>query len=227
MNHTDKEYEHELQSLRDKILLMGARVEQMISRAMQAFRTHDRVLAQRVIIEDEKVDQLEKDIDEHCILILAKRQPVASDLRFLTTALKIVTDLERIGDLAANVAERATELTEQLEPAVCASLDQMAETAHGMVTDALKAFMDRDSVRAESVMRRDAVVDDAYARLFPELMQLMMKSPEKVYPAQRLQSIGKYLERIADHATNLAEMVIFMVRGVDKRHPRVPERSAS
>ena len=222
MIHTDREYEQELQDLRDQLLLMGARVEQMIFRAMQAFRSGDKDLARGVIQEDVKVDQLEKDIDEHCILILAKRQPVASDLRFLTTALKIVTDLERIGDLAANIAERATEFSGDPVMSLRPSLEQMAEAAHGMVTDALKAFMERDALRAEAVMRRDTTVDEAYAHLFPELMNIMMNNPGSVYSAQRLQSVGKYLERIADHATNVAEDVIFYLEALDVRHSRPP-----
>jgi phosphate transport system protein len=197
---------------------MGARIEEMIRRSMKAFTDRNVELAHEIIALDEEVDKLEMKIDEQCIRILAKRQPVGSDLRFLTTTLKIVVDLERVGDLAVNVCERVIELQNQPVLAARASLESMGEMAHGMVRDSLDAFIQRDANLALAVMDRDHNVDSAFAQTFPELMELMIKSPENVYPAQRLQSIGKYLERIADHATNVAEMVVFMVRGEDPRH---------
>lgn len=216
--HTDKTYEKELSELREHILLMGARVEDMIRRAMQSFSNRDVALAESTIQMDLEIDQLEKTIDQRCLRVLARRQPVASDLRFITTALKVVTDLERIGDLAVNICERVVELGDHPQPAARQSLIQMGETSHAMVRDALDAFNDEDAGRAKQVIERDNVVDATYARLFPELLAHMVGEPERVYDAQRLQSVGKYLERIADHATNLAEMVVFMVRGEDPRH---------
>jgi phosphate transport system protein len=216
--HTDRTYEKELSDLRENVLLMGARVEDMIRRANLAFGNRDIVIARETIDLDLEIDQLEKDIDQRCLRVLARRQPVASDLRFITTALKVVTDLERIGDLAANICERVIELGDHPQPAARQSLIQMGETAHSMVREALDAFNDEDATRAQLVIERDNVVDATYARLFPELLGHMVGEPERVYDAQRLQSVGKYLERIADHATNLAEMVVFMVRGEDPRH---------
>lgn len=218
MKHTDREYESELQRLRERVLLMGARVEEMIVRSMRAFSENNTEIAQEVIAGDEEVDRLEMTIDEQCVRILAKRQPVASDLRFLTTTLKIVTDLERVGDLCVNICERVCELEGQPAIAGRSALESMGRAAHGMIHNALDAFIQRDVAMAAAVIEQDAEVDAAYAQTFPELMALMIRSSDNVYPAQRLQSIGKYLERIADHATNVAEMVVFMVRGEDPRH---------
>jgi phosphate transport system protein len=218
MLHTDREYEQELSQLRQSVLLMGARVEEMIGRSLRAFQARDAQLARETISLDLDVNELEKEIDKACIRVLARRQPVASDLRFITTALKIVTDLERIGDLAVNVCERVMDLGELDLPSVRAQILEMGETAHDMVREALDAFIQRDDARAERVWERDSAVDTAYAKLFPELLQHMTSEQGSILNAQRLQSVGKYLERIADHATNIAEMVVFMVRGDDLRH---------
>lgn len=218
LSHTDREYEQELRQLRESVLLMGARVEEMIGRAMRSFSRRDGRLAEETIDHDREIDRLELEIDEGCVRVLARRQPVASDLRFVTTTLKIVTDLERIGDLAANICERVLELTDASALPGRASLEQMGAVAQDMVREALDAFIDADAARAERVIQRDSIVDATYAKIFPELLGHMMEDPQNVAPAQKLQSIAKYLERIADHATNLSEMVVYMVRGEDKRH---------
>jgi phosphate transport system protein len=197
---------------------MGARVELMIHRAMEAFGNSDKELARGTMDLDAEVDQMEIEIDERCLRILAKRQPVASDLRFLTTTLKIVTDLERVADLASNVCVRVAELENHLLTGAKESIQRMGRTADTMLRDALDAFVHRDAARARSVLARDEMIDKEYTALFPILMTAMLEKPENVYPAQRLQSVGKYVERIGDHATNIAEMVIFMVRGEDMRH---------
>ena len=218
-NHTDREYEDELNRLREKILLLGARVEQGISSSIKALIERDDALAKATMLADHDINRLEMENDELCLRVLARRQPVASDLRFITTALKIVTDLERIGDLAVNICERVIELNQEppLKPYV--DLPVMAEAAQAMVRDALDAFVNRDPTKAEAIMQRDNVVDQYYAQIFRELLTYMMENPRNIYRATRLQSIGKYLERVADHATNLAEMVVFMVKGQDIRHP--------
>ncbi len=218
LKHTDREYESELANLREQILLMGARVEEMIANAMRAFAERNIVLAQEMIDADRLVDQLELHIDQLCLKVLARRQPVASDLRFITTTLKLVTDLERIGDLGVNICERVVELGNEPPLAVNAAVLRIADAAHEMLHEALDAFVARDAKRAEQVLVRDQTVDAYYAQLFPELVAYMMADPKVVYRATRVQSIGKYLERIADHATNLAEMVVFMVKGEDVRH---------
>jgi phosphate transport system protein len=218
LRHTDREYEHELQELRDALLLMGARVEEMTKIALDAFGRHDQELARATVDRDVEIDRLEMDIDERCVRVLARRQPVASDLRFITTTLKIVTDLERMGDLAVNLCERVMDLDADSLKSVRASLVQMGQVVAEMQHEALDAFIQGDAARAERVIQRDSVVDATYAKIFPELLGHMMQDPNNVSTAQRLQSIAKYLERIADHATNLGEMVVFMVRGEDKRH---------
>lgn len=216
--HTDREYEAELLNLREQLLLMGARVEELIAASMNALVARNTDLARRTMESDHGVNRLEVEIDETCLRILARRQPVASDLRFLATALKLVTDLERIGDLGVNISERVVELNQEptLKPYI--DLPKMAEAAQGMVRDALDAFVQADAIRAEQVIARDSVVDAYYAQIFRELLTYMMEDPRNIYRATRLQSIAKYLERIGDHATNLAEMVVFMVKGQDIRH---------
>jgi phosphate transport system protein len=216
--HTDREYEQELRQLRELVLLMGARVEEMLAQAMRAFVERDIDLAGATIASDRQIDQLEIEIDEHSLRMLARRQPVASDLRFITTTLKLVTDLERIGDLCVNIGERVVELGVEPPLSAAGSVTRIAEAARAMLHDALDAFVAGDAEKARQVIDRDQAVDSYYAQLFPELVGVMMADPGDVYRATRLQSIAKYLERIADHATNLAEMVVFMVQGKDVRH---------
>ncbi|MBI4951051.1 MAG: phosphate signaling complex protein PhoU [Myxococcales bacterium] len=222
--HTDREYQAELDKLRSQILLMGAAVEEMIRSSIRALVERDSELAREMIDFDQKVNRLEIETDELCLRILARRQPVASDLRFITMALKLVTDLERIGDLGVNICERVIELNAepQLKPYV--DLPRMAEEVQGMVRGALDAFVAGDVDKAEAVIARDATVDAYYAQVFRELLTYMMEDARNIYRGTRVQSIAKYLERIGDHATNLAEMVVFMVRGKDIRHAGRRER---
>ena len=216
--HTDREYEGELRKIREQLLLMGAKVEDMLRDSMRALIERDSELAQRTLDTDRQINRLEVETDELCLRVLARRQPVASDLRFLTIALKLVTDLERMGDLGVNICERVLELNTEptLKPYV--DLVNMAEAAQGMLRDALDAFVASDVTRAESVIERDAAVDAYYDSIFRDLLTYMMENPRNIYRATRVQSIAKYIERLADHATNIAEMVVFMVRGKDVRH---------
>ncbi len=216
--HTDREYEQELHRLRQQLLLMGAKVEEMIASSMKSLVERDSELARRMIAADDKIDRLEVETDELCLRVLARRQPVASDLRFLTTSLKLVTDLERIGDLGVNICERVVELNEEppLKPYV--DLPKMSESARAMVREALDAFVASDVEKAQRVIAMDSAVDAYYGQIFRELLTYMMEDPKNIYRASRLQSIAKYLERIGDHATNLAEEVVFMVKGKDIRH---------
>ncbi len=215
---TDREYSAELTRLHDQLLIMGARVEEMIASSMRALVERDTELARRMIEFDHQINRLEVEIDELCLRILARRQPVASDLRLITLALKLVTDLERIGDLGVNICERVIELNMEPPLKQYVDLPRMAQTVETMVRDALDAFVNADVERSRDVVERDQVVDAYYAQLFRELLTYMMEDPRNIYRAIRLQSIAKYLERIGDHATNLAEMVIFMVLGKDVRH---------
>lgn len=218
--HTSREYESELQKLRDRLLLMGAKVEEMIKGSMQALLERDSDLARRMIQADRRINQLELSIDQMCLQILARRQPVASDLRFITIALKLVTDLERIGDLGVNLSERVLELNEEppLKPYV--DLPRMAEETQEMVHMALDAFVESDADKADTVIRQDSIVDAYYMQIFRELLTYMMEDARNIFRASRLQSIAKYLERIADHAVNIAERVNFMVTGEFKQLDR-------
>lgn len=216
--HTDREYESELGRLRERLLRMAGRVEEMIADSVRALVERDVELARRTIAADALVDRAEVELDELCLVILARRQPVASDLRFVTLSLKMVTDLERIGDLAVNICERAIDLAEDepLKPWV--DVPRMAGIVQGMVRDAMDAFVASDVARAESVIERDRALDQLYIRVFRELLAAMLQDPGKVERGIHAQSVAKWLERMADHATNVAEQVIFMVKGKDVRH---------
>lgn len=215
--HTDREYEAELTQLRDQVLVMSATVEDSLTAAVQAFRDRDPRKAAVTSALDSKIDQMEIDIDNACLHILARRQPVASDLRFITTTLKVVTDLERIGDLANNICERVEELG-SARPIGAPQLDEMADISKAMLRDALDAFVAKDAKKAHLIGARDGRVDQLYAEMFPVVVKYMSENPEDCDSAMRFLSIAKYLERVADHSTNLAEMVIFMIEGEDVRH---------
>jgi phosphate transport system protein len=219
VEHTSRQYERELQELKDKILLLGGMVEMMIASAMKSLLNRDSDLARSVIASDPRVDNAELEIDHLSVSLLALRQPAASDLRFITTALKIVTDLERIGDLTVNIAERAIELNEEppLKPYI--DVPRMASTAAGMVHQALDAFVNRNPAEAQEVLSQDEGVDRLNVQLFRELLTYMIEDPKSVTRALRITFIAKYLERIADHATNIAQMVIYLCEGRDVRHP--------
>jgi phosphate transport system protein len=216
--HLDREYEAELRKLREDLLLMGAKVEDMLVSSMRALAQRDSELAQHTIGVDKEINRLEMDIDELCLRVLARRQPVASDLRFITIALKLVTDLERMGDLGVNICERILELNQEEPLKPYLDVVNMAEATQAMLRDALDAFVEGDIERAYAVIDRDHIVDAYYTSLFRELLTYMMENPRNIFRATRVQSIAKYIERMADHATNLAEMVVFMVRGKDIRH---------
>lgn len=216
--HTDREYENELAEVRQRVLLMGARVEEMMTASRKCFVERNVDLANATIRNDHQIDTLEIEIDELCLQVLARRQPVASDLRFITATLKLVTDLERIGDLCVNMCERVTELCEDPTYPTQGPIPRIGESAQAMLHDALDAFVAGDATKAEQVVERDNVVDAYYAQLFPELVAHMMSDPTVVFRSTRMLSIGKYIERIADHATNIGELVVFMVRGLDVRH---------
>jgi phosphate transport system protein len=218
LEHTSRQYERELQQLKEKILLLGGTVELMIASSMKSLLSRDSDLAKSVIASDPKVDAMELDIDHLCVNLLALRQPAASDLRFITTALKIVTDLERIGDLTVNIAERSIELNEEppLKPYI--DIPRMASKVAGMVHQALDAFVNRNPSLAREVLGEDDAVDRLNVQLFRELLTYMIEEPRNVARALRITFIAKYLERIADHATNIAQMVIFLCEGQDVRH---------
>lgn len=216
--HIHKDYEEELDDLRQRLLKMGGRVEEMIANSMKALIGRNIDLAEQTIASDHRVNRDEMDIDELCLVILAKRQPMAGDLRFITIALKMVTDLERIGDLAVNICQRTIDLSSLPELGPYQDIPEMADHVKAMVKDAIDAFVDRDVIKAQEVIERDDRVDEIYHTVNRELIEMMREEDDIVQAATHVQSIAKHLERMADHTTNLAEQVIFMVRGKDIRH---------
>jgi phosphate transport system protein len=217
-SHTDRSYEEELGKLREELLFMGAKVESMVAASVRAFTERDYDLARRTIECDHEINRLEVEIDGFCLSILARRQPVASDLRFLTSSLKFVTDLERIGDLAVNISERTIELAPDPPQRSYPNLGRMADSVQSMVHDALDAFVASDPAKAQWVIEQDRMVDSLYAQLFHEVLVLMMDDRSAIHRGMGVQAIAKHLERIGDHATNLAEQVVFMAKGRDIRH---------
>lgn len=213
-----RHFHEELDGLKQTLLAMGALVEDQIRCVMRALVERDGELAQDVIDRDRQVNAYDVEIDEKCVELLALHQPTAGDLRFITTAMKIVTDLERIGDQAVNIAQRAIELNEepQLKPYI--DLPRMAEKAQRMVKEALDAFVARDTELARQVCAKDAEVDGIKEQVFRELLTYMMSDPKTIPRAIRLMLISRFLERVADHATNIAEMVIYLVDSKMVRH---------
>jgi phosphate transport system protein len=216
--HTDRAYEAELRELRDKLLQMAGVVEEMISQTTTALVDGDVNAARQIIARDTTVNALEVETDELCLLLLAKRQPLASDLRMITLAMKMVTDLERIGDLAVNISERVLALATVPSPNVVARVQRMAKVVQEMIHDAINSFVARDGDKARTVFKRDQEVDELYRELTLELQREMTRERDFVDRGVHLQACAKFLERIGDHATNLAEMVIFQVEGRDVRH---------
>ncbi len=217
--HTDKAFEKDLHALRDKLLAMGGRVEAMIAECVLALAERDSRLGRHVIASDPEVNRLEVEVDDLCRRVLALRQPAASDLRFITTALKIVTDLERVGDLAVNIAERAIDLNDATPMPIYGDLPHLAQLAQAQLKAALDAFVAADAEAAERLLSRDELLDALFLKLFNDLIQLMMEDSKHVRRATALVFVAKHLERIGDHAMNIAEMVVYMVRGTDIRHP--------
>jgi len=218
--HTDKAYEAELKSLREQLLEMGGLVETAIAQSVRAVIERDAALAEQVKVRDRVVNRMEVAIDQACRRVLALRQPAASDLRFITTALKIVTDLERMGDLAVNIAERGVDLAQAPALSPQHDLARLAELSEAQLKRALDAFVTGNAAQAEEVMAGDDHLDALYLKIFNGLLTLMMEDPRSIRRATSLMFVAKHLERFGDHATNLAEMVIFMVRGTDVRHPK-------
>jgi phosphate transport system protein len=216
--HTDRHFEDELQTLQQLLLRMGGLVEQQIARAIESLVERDSDLARDVIERDREVNQLDILIDEECLKVIALHQPAAGDLRLVTTGLKINTDLERIGDMAVNICERALELNEEpmLKPYI--DIPRMAKEAQAMVRTSLDSFVQRNTQAAVRVIDQDDVVDGLAHQVYRELLSYMAEDPKTISRATKILLISKYLERIADHATNIAEMVVFMVDGRMIRH---------
>jgi len=213
-----RHFHEELEALKQTLLAMGGLVEDQIRRVMRALLERDDAMAQEVIERDRQVNTYDVEVDEQCVSLLALHQPAAGDLRFITTAMKIVTDLERIGDQAVNIAQRVLELNRepQLKPYI--DLPRMAEKAQRMVKESLDAFVARDTALARQVCGEDAEVDALKEQIFRELLTFMMEDPRTISRAIRVILISRFVERVADHATNIAEMVVYLVDGKMVRH---------
>jgi phosphate transport system protein len=219
--HTNKHYEGQLRTLKEKLLLIGHKAETSIADATRALIERKPSLAQRVIDEDDQLDQLELEIDDICLEILALEQPVASDLRFITTAMKIVGDIERIGDNGVNIARRALEILDEPELKPIIDVPVAAAAAQRILKESLDAFVNGDAGLAKRVIEGDRYIDDVCEQMLRELLTYMFEDPSKITRALRLIFVARNLERVGDHAANIAEMVIFLVDGQDIRHGHV------
>jgi phosphate transport system protein len=213
-----RQKEQDLEQLKERILKMGGFVEDAIRKSIKALVERDRKLAIDVIDGDAIINNFDVEIEEECIRFLAIWQPTGSNLRFITTAIKIITDLERMGDLAVDICERGIELLDEppLKPYI--DIPRMAEASQKMLKDSLDAFVAKDADLALSVCEADDFVDNLNLQIFNELLLYMLKDPKNISRAVRLTYITKYLERVGDHATNIAEMVVYMVKGKVIRH---------
>ncbi len=216
--HTSTHYERELQEVKEGLLYIGALTEKAIEQAMGSLLERDSALARRVIAEDDRIDAMDMELEEKCIRLLALRQPAARDLRFITTAIKINGHLERIGDMAVNIAQKAITLNDepQLKPYI--DLPRMAEITRDMIKKSLDALVREDCPLADEVRQEENTVDSLNDQIFRELLTFMMEDPRTIHRALLIMQISKNLERIADHAKGVADMVIYMVTGHSVRH---------
>ena len=220
-----RHFDEELAELKTKLVSMASLTEDQIDKALAALVQRNSALAYRVIEQDHKVNAYDVEIDENCIGLLALHQPAARDLRLVTTAMKISTELERISDLAENVCERTIELNEepQLKPYI--DIPRMGNLARIMVKESIDAFVKDDSALARKVLADDDLVDELMEQIFRELLSFMIEDPQTISRAIRLSFIAKYIERVADHATNIAELVVYLVEGKIIRHTSPPVSS--
>jgi phosphate transport system protein len=216
--HTSSHYEKELQEIKNGLIYLGALTEKAIQIAMKALLERNSDIAQNVIDNDREIDKLDAELEERCVRILALRQPTAIDLRFITTAIKINGHLERIGDMAVNIAEKAVLLNKepQLKPYI--DLPRMADLVSEMIKSSLDALIKNDLEMAEKVQQKEQIVDDLNEQIFRELLTFMMEDTKSIHRAILIMQISKNLERIADHAKGVADMVVYLVTGESVRH---------
>jgi phosphate transport system protein len=219
----ERHFDQELQALKKELLSMGGRAEAIVQKSVEALKRRDPRLAAEVAADDRAIDRLEIDLDERCVGLLALRQPMAVDLRFITAALKITNDLERVGDHAVNIAQSARRLAEEPPLKPLADIPRMADLAAGMLREALDAFVRRDAATARTLVRRDDEVDELHHRLFRELLAIMIEDPRSITRAMELILVARNLERVADLATNVAEEVVFIAEARIIKH-HVEER---
>ena len=211
-------FQEELEALQNRLLVMAGVVESAIHSSVRSLVNRDEKEAARVLEHEERINHMEIEIDEHATRLMALYQPMAKDMRFLTAAIKINSDLERMGDLAVNVAERSLSLALQLPVKPLIDIPHMSQLVENMVHKSLDSFVRRDAQMAESILRADDEVDDLKNSVYQELIGFMENDQARIHPAVDLIFIAHNLERIADHATNIAEDVLFLVNGIDVRH---------
>jgi len=216
--HTSAEYERELQEIKDGLLYLGALTEKALENGTVALLERDSELARRIICDDDQIDRLDVELEEKCIRLLALRQPAARDLRFITTAIKITGHLERIGDMASTIAEKVIVLNDLPQIKAYIDLPRMAQIAQGMIRKSLDAMVREDVPLAHQVREEDTVIDQLNDQVFRELLTFMMEDPHKIQVSLYIMQISKSLERIADHAEGIADMVIYMITGRSVRH---------
>jgi phosphate transport system protein len=224
MERTLRHFEEELELLQQRLLSMGGLAEDRMCDAVTALAGRDSALVQRVLTGDEPINALHIEIDNRCFKLLALHQPMAADLRAIVAAVKINTDLERVGDLAVNIAEAAKRYLDHPPVKPLIDIPRMADIAQRMLRDALDAYVRRDIPLAEAVLAADDGLDALKTQIFRELLTFMLSEPATIEPALDLILVSRHLERIGDHATNIAEDVIFMVSARDVRH-HVPPHS--
>ena len=213
-----RHFQEELEALQARLLEMGGLAEERVRSAVQGLAVRDPALIDKVLRGDEPINEFHIEIDNRCFTLLALHQPMATDLRAIVAAVKINTDLERVGDLAVNIAEAARRYAGHAPVKKLIDIPQMGDIAQGMLRDALDAFVRRETVLAQQVLNQDDVLDALKTKVFRELLTYMLHDPTTVEPALDLILMSRHLERIGDHATNIAEDVIFMVSALDVRH---------
>lgn len=217
-HHIDRHFDDALDQLKQQILMMGLKVEDMFSDCMTAILNKDPKLAAQIIESDHSVNALEVAIDEQCIELLARYQPAAGDLRFITRGLKIVTDLERVGDLAVNIASRIIEILKTGEAPI--DISDMMTKVQNMLVESIESFVNLDVAKAQKVLADDDIVDDLTEKYVTALLDRASNEPHNINIIFPMTSIVRYLERVSDHSTNIAELAIFTAKGHDVRHSK-------
>ncbi|HXW53018.1 MAG TPA: phosphate signaling complex protein PhoU [Myxococcota bacterium] len=220
-NHTNRAFDNDLRILRDRILLIAGRVEKMVANAIKSLSENDTALAQKTIDYDKSIDSDEVIVDRMSIELLAQRQPVGQDLRFIVSVIKMVTYFERLGDLAIKICHRIIELNRLDRSHDAGDIADMAKSVQAMIRETLEAFLERDYEKALSVIMKDDAVDELHHLITKRLIAEMHAHKELVENYYHLLSIAKWLERMGDHCTNLAEIIIYMIKGQDVRHKRL------
>jgi phosphate transport system protein len=218
VDRVTRHFQEELESLQERLLAMGGLAEERVREAVRSLTSRDSTLVENVLVGDEPINDLHIEVDDRCVKLLALHQPMAADLRAIVAAVKINTDLERVGDLAVNIAEASKRYLQHPPVKPLIDIPRMAHIAQAMLRDSLDAFVRRDVTMAETVIAEDDTLDGLKTQIFRELLTYMLSDPSTIEPALDLILISRHLERIGDHATNVAEDVIFMVSARDVRH---------